>query len=48
MVEKYGRGTSETMIGCVKQLMAYIAVSHALPRFGTRLLLFFNIVGVSG
>ena len=28
----------ETMIGCVKQLQAYIAVSQALPWYGMGLL----------
>ena len=35
---KSGWGTPETMIGCVKKIQAYIAVSQALPRYGTGLL----------
>ena len=36
--KKAGRENPETMIGCVKQLKAYIAISQALPRYGTSLL----------
>ena len=35
---KSGRGTSETMIGCVKKLQAYIAVSRASSWYGMGLL----------
>ena len=35
---KSDRKTTETMIGCVKQLQAFIAVSQALPQYGAGLL----------